>query len=107
MANVSVAGLSNDIRFILAYDAAERFINVVRAEDTDSSVVTLQHLHRAAGPTQRLQPVVVFNNCRMLRNQIEYRLPGVSRWRCDQLVKRSRNCRGCRSVITARHPHLA
>jgi len=113
MANVSVAGLSNDIRFILAYDAARTLsLMVVRAEGYRPRSVgghynTFIALQAADPAFTTLSSY--FNNCRMLRNQIEYRFAGgVSDGDADQLVQEVKKFAvDAEAWITARHPHLA
>ena len=112
LANVSVAGLSADIRFILAYDAARTLsLMIVRAEGYRPRSVgghynTFIALDAAAPAFSTLSSY--FNNCRMLRNQSEYDFAGgVSDGDADQLLKAVQQfAADAEAWITARHPHL-
>jgi hypothetical protein len=113
LANVSVAGLSADIRFILAYDAARTLsLMIVRAEGYRPRSVgghynTFIALEAADPAFATLSSY--FNNCRMLRNQSEYDFAGgVSDTDADQLLKAVQQFTvDTEAWITARHPHLA
>jgi hypothetical protein len=112
LANVAVAGLSTDIRFILAYDAARTLaLMVVRAEGYRPRSVgghynTFVALE-AADPTFATLSVY-FNNCRMLRNQSEYDFAGgVSDSDANQLLQEvNKFATEAEKWISVRHPNL-
>jgi hypothetical protein len=113
MTNVAVAGLSTDIRFILAYDAARTLsLMIVRAEGYRPRAVgghynTFIALEAADPAFATLSSY--FNNCRMLRNQSEYDFAGgISDSDADQLLQEvQRFAPQTEAWIAARHPHLA
>ena len=113
LANVAVAGVSTDIRFILAYDAARTLsLMIVRAEGYRPRAVgghynTFLALEAADPAFAALSSY--FNNCRMLRNQSEYDFAGgVSDTDVDQLLQELKQfATDAEAWITARHPHLA
>ena len=110
---MAVAGLSTDIRFILAYDAARTLsLMIVRAEGYRPRTVgghsnTFIALETADPAFATLSSY--FNNCRMLRNQSEYDFAGgVSDRDADQLLQEvKRFVKDGETWISARHPHLA
>jgi len=113
LANAAVAGLSTDIRFILAYDAARTLsLMIVRAEayrprSVGAHFYTFLALEAADSAFSTLSSY--FNNCRMLRNQSEYDFAGgVSISDADQLLREVKKfAADAEAWITARHPHLA
>ena len=112
LANVSVAGLSTDIRFILAYDAARTLsLMIVRSEGYRPRSIgghynTFIALEAADPAFAALSSY--FNNCRMLRNQSEYDFAGgVSDGDADQLLQAvKRFVADAETWIKSRHPHL-
>ena len=112
LANVSIAGLTSDIRFILAYDAARTLsLMIVRSEGYRPRSVgghynTFLGLHAADPAFATLS--AYFNNCRMLRNQCEYDFAGgVSDTDADQLSQEVRKFSAdAEAWIAKRHPHL-
>jgi hypothetical protein len=113
LANVAIAGLATDIRFILAYDAARTLsLMVVRAEGYRPRAIgghynTFIALEAADPAFAALS--AYFNNCRMLRNQSEYDFAGgIADTDADQLLKSVQQfATDAEAWITARHPHLA
>jgi hypothetical protein len=113
LANVAVAGLSTDIRFILAYDGARTLsLMIVRAEGYRPRSVgghynTFIALEAADPAFATLSSY--FNNCRMLRNQSEYDFAGgVSDADADQLLREVKKfATDAEAWIKVRHPHLA
>jgi hypothetical protein len=113
MADVAVAGLGTDIRFILAYDAARTLaLMIVRAEGYRPRTVgghynTFLALEAADPAFAALSSYL--NSCRMLRNQSEYDFAGgIADSDADQLLKSVQQfAADAEAWITARHPHLA
>jgi len=109
---VAVAGLSTDIRFILAYDAARTLsLMIVRAEGYRPRSVGGHYntfiALEAADPTFATLSSY-FNNCRMLRNQSEYDFAGgIADADADQLLQEVKKFAAeAEAWIAARHPHL-
>jgi hypothetical protein len=113
MANVAIAGLSTDVRFILAYDAARTLsLMIVRAEGyrpraTGGHYNTFIALEAADSVFATLSSY--FNNCRMLRNQSEYDFAGgISESDADQLLQEVKKfATQAEAWIAVRHPHLS
>lgn len=113
MANVAVAGLSTDVRFILAYDAARTLsLMIVRAEGYRPRAIgghynTFVALEAADSVFATLSSY--FNNCRMLRNQSEYDFAGgISEGDADQLLQEVKKfATQAEAWIAVRHPHLS
>ncbi len=113
LANVTVAGLSTDIRFILAYDATRTLsLMIVRAEGYRPRSVGGHYntfiALEAADPAFAMLSSY-FNNCRMLRNQSEYDFAGgVSNSDVDQRLQAVKQfAMDAEAWITGRYPHLA
>jgi hypothetical protein len=113
LANVTVAGLAADIRFILAYDVARTLsLMVVRAEGYRPRSVgghynTFLALEAADPIFSTLS--AYFNDCRMIRNESEYDVAGgISDTDADQLLQAVRRfATDAEAWIANRHPHLA
>jgi len=115
MANVAIVGLSTDVRFFLAYDAARTLslsLMIVRAEGYRPRTVgghynTFIALEAADPAFATLSSY--FNNCRMLRNQSEYDFAGgISDGDADQLLQEAKKfATEAEAWIAARRPHLA
>ncbi|MGA3065803.1 MAG: hypothetical protein ABSF29_03035 [Tepidisphaeraceae bacterium] len=113
LANVAVPGLSADIRFILAYDAARTLsLMIVRAEGYRPRSVG-GHYHTflglAAADPAFATLSAYFNDCRMIRNECEYDVAGgVTDTDVDQLLRMvKRFAADAETWIATRHAHLA
>lgn len=110
---MAVAGLSTDVRFILAYDAARTLsLMIVRAEGYRPRAIgghynTFIALEAADPAFATLSSY--FNNCRMLRNQSEYDFAGgISESDADQLLQEVKKfATQAEAWIAVRHPHLS
>jgi hypothetical protein len=113
LANVAVPGLTADIRFILAYDAARTLsLMIVRAQGYRPRS-TAGHYHtflalEAADPAFATLSAY-FNDCRMIRNESEYDFAGgVTDTDVDQLLNAVKQfAADAEAWIAARHTHLA
>jgi hypothetical protein len=113
LANAVVSGLSADVRFILAYDAARTLsLMIVRSEGYRPRSIgghynTFLGLEAADPAFGGLS--AYFNNCRMMRNQCEYDFAGgVGDSDADQLLDAAKQFRrDAEAWIANRHPDLA
>lgn len=112
LADVAVAGLTADIRFILAYDAARTLsLMIVRAEGYRPRAIGGHHntfLALEAADSAFTTLSAYFNNCRMLRNQTEYDFAGgISDVDANQLLQEVKQfATEVDAWIAARHPLL-
>jgi hypothetical protein len=113
LADVVIPGLTADMRFILAYDAARTLsLIIVRAEGYRPRAVGGHYntfIALAAADPAFATLSSYFNNCRMLRNQSEYDFAGgVSDGDADELLLEVQKfATDAEAWIGARHPHLA
>lgn len=112
LSNVAVPGLSADVRFILAYDAARTLsLMIIRSEGYRPRSVGAHYytfVALAAADPAFASLSAYFNDCRVMRNECEYDFAGgVSDTDLDQLLETVKQfAADAESWIAARHANL-